>query len=484
MKPTDYIDKKIREHAAPVAPEQVVAAPKAQWEDPRVQAVYDVLCSDEVPPAGQHWEGWASRRIADALSPEAAPAAMEGDYPPLPVAEDFMYQHEDTGITGFIDAQQVEWGFFKNNPRLQKVRGVYSEAEMRAYVDADRALRPAATPAAPSAGVALNKKDLNKLLNDFARACAFGDDALARMAAPKAIHEYLDGAFAALAQPTPVQAPVSRESLVLVGAGALQMVVNALRRDAEEGKLVRGEMADALLASMHAAPVQAGAQQAVSEAAKEALRRIESTNSDCGQLMRDIARNALAECAVNVPSMKLVAYANPVILLPDDEGDGAWEAKVQSHADDVFSLPLYAAPTQTGAGEPALSHHSRVDELTSKWDDDGATRGAAYIAMRDLARQLECEQGAEAVRLIGLMRWHVEHNAGRIDVALVRSLIDLAEEEAKSLAAGPFVQVTKEDATAYCGILRALGMEEEGDALAEVQSLLDLANKHFTGKKE
>lgn len=63
---------------SPVAPEQVVAAPKAQWEDPRVQAVYDVLCSDEVPPAGQHWEGWAARRIADALSPEAAPTAMEG----------------------------------------------------------------------------------------------------------------------------------------------------------------------------------------------------------------------------------------------------------------------------------------------------------------------------------------------------------------------------------------------------------------------
>lgn len=35
---------------------------------------------------------------------------------------------------------------------------------------------------------------------------------------------------------------------VLVDAGALQMVVNALRRDAEEGKHARGEMADELLA--------------------------------------------------------------------------------------------------------------------------------------------------------------------------------------------------------------------------------------------
>jgi len=64
--------------------------------------------------------------------------------------------------------------------------------------------------AAPSAAIAareqemptaLSKKDVNKLLNDFARACAFGDDVLARMAASNAIHEYLDAAFAALAAP-------------------------------------------------------------------------------------------------------------------------------------------------------------------------------------------------------------------------------------------------------------------------------------------
>lgn len=33
---------------------------------------------------------------------------------------------------------------------------------------------------------------------------------------------------------------------VSVDSGALQMVINALRRDATEGKLVRGEMADEL----------------------------------------------------------------------------------------------------------------------------------------------------------------------------------------------------------------------------------------------
>lgn len=29
-----------------------------------------------------------------------------------------MYQHEETGVTGFVDQQQVDWGFEKNNPRL------------------------------------------------------------------------------------------------------------------------------------------------------------------------------------------------------------------------------------------------------------------------------------------------------------------------------------------------------------------------------
>ena len=39
-----------------------------------------------------------------------------------------------------------------------------------------------------------------------------------------------------------------------VNAGALQMVINALHRDAEEGKVVRGEMADELLATVGQVP--------------------------------------------------------------------------------------------------------------------------------------------------------------------------------------------------------------------------------------
>lgn len=54
--------------------------------------------------------------------------------------------------------------------------------------------------------------------------------------------------------------------------------------------------------------------------------------------------------------------------------------------------------------EPARAEQSdtpRVDALTKHWDDDGATRGPAYVAMRDLARELErAEQPQEAVAWI------------------------------------------------------------------------------------
>jgi len=50
------------------------------------------------------------------------------------------------------------------------------------------------------------------------------------------------------------------------------------------------------------------------------------------------------------PGAVAVAYANPVILLPNDEGaEQEWSARVQSHRDDVFSLALYTAPSVPSA---------------------------------------------------------------------------------------------------------------------------------------
>ncbi|WP_079212977.1 hypothetical protein [Brucella pituitosa] len=38
----------------------------------------------------------------------------------------YLFQHEETGLTQVVEAQQVEWGFEKNNPRWQKISPVYS----------------------------------------------------------------------------------------------------------------------------------------------------------------------------------------------------------------------------------------------------------------------------------------------------------------------------------------------------------------------
>lgn len=46
------------------------------------------------------------------------------------------YQHEDTGIVGHVDEQQVEWGFFKNNPRLQFVCNLVRQSDAQAALAA------------------------------------------------------------------------------------------------------------------------------------------------------------------------------------------------------------------------------------------------------------------------------------------------------------------------------------------------------------
>lgn len=46
---------------------QPAQEPRTQWDDPRVQQVYAILCSPDEPPEQEHWEGFAARRIVDAL---------------------------------------------------------------------------------------------------------------------------------------------------------------------------------------------------------------------------------------------------------------------------------------------------------------------------------------------------------------------------------------------------------------------------------
>lgn len=65
------------------------------------------------------------------------------------------------------------------------------------------------------------------------------------------------------------------------------------------------------------------------------------------EMARDVHEASQQREPQEASKVEPVAWANPVILLPADEGDQdeKWTAKVQSHKDETFSLPLYAHPT-------------------------------------------------------------------------------------------------------------------------------------------
>ncbi len=63
----------------------------------------------------------------DALEKKADNARELGlDYEPVA----WMFQHEETGRMMFVEAQQLEWGFEKGNPRLKKIRPLYIKEQL------------------------------------------------------------------------------------------------------------------------------------------------------------------------------------------------------------------------------------------------------------------------------------------------------------------------------------------------------------------
>ena len=60
---------------------------------------------------------------AEIVDLEAENARLLGTIKEEPVA--FEYQHEETGVIGYIDQWQIDNGFFKNNPRLQLIGPLY-----------------------------------------------------------------------------------------------------------------------------------------------------------------------------------------------------------------------------------------------------------------------------------------------------------------------------------------------------------------------
>lgn len=90
--------------------------------------------------------------------------------------------------------------------------------------------------------------------------------------------------------------------------------------------------------------------------------------------------------------------------------------------------------------------------------------------------------GQDALDCIGRIEEAIEFRVPHDIYAAVHG--DLAELKAALAARQPVgeVSVKKEDANNYCLILRALGMEEEGDPVAEVRALIDARDRQPVGE--
>lgn len=112
-----------------------------QGEHAQTALAHELFADAQLAP-GEGIED-AVRRIAAALTaPPAQPAAPQGvAYAELPEPDSYLFQHDETGLTQFVDAQQVEWGFQQNNPRLRRIGGAYTADKMRDFADRTHALR-------------------------------------------------------------------------------------------------------------------------------------------------------------------------------------------------------------------------------------------------------------------------------------------------------------------------------------------------------
>lgn len=85
------------------------------FEDPRVQLVYSILCNYDDPPEGEHWEGWVARKIVDVLftlDPAAIRSAFAKVYPTLD-ADLTMFEHDAISALDAITARH-KWAVWKS----------------------------------------------------------------------------------------------------------------------------------------------------------------------------------------------------------------------------------------------------------------------------------------------------------------------------------------------------------------------------------
>lgn len=183
----------------------------------------------------------------------------QGEYPPLPEPDSYLFQHEETGLTQYVDAQQVDWGFEKNNPRWKKCDGVFSESQLHAYFDLGRQPAAVAGPAREEIAALRAEHGITSTgrgIKEFEQVDAFVRAVLQRWGAAPALE--------APAAPSEADIAAAREHIADVhNATQMRSALSQLRPDVVVELVARGLVPPiyAPMAAVAAAP-QAPAQAA------------------------------------------------------------------------------------------------------------------------------------------------------------------------------------------------------------------------------
>ncbi len=124
------------------------------------------------------------------------------------------------------------------------------------------------------------------------------------------------------------------------------------------------------------------------------------------------------------------------------------------------------------------AHVLVLQELRARFTDSGSpSRTAALDAAIAALSAQPSPGGQDALKALDDLAAFCSDDTETVDrhVAVIRAALAARQPVGE-------VSVKKEDANNYCLILRALGMEEEGDPVAEVQALVEARDRQSVGE--
>lgn len=85
--------------------------PHTKFDDPRAQKVYEIICGDNHPPEGEHWDGYVSRLIVDALFPDEPVSALTKAAGAMPSGMNYTVEPHGNGYAIYQGRDNMHHGF-------------------------------------------------------------------------------------------------------------------------------------------------------------------------------------------------------------------------------------------------------------------------------------------------------------------------------------------------------------------------------------